>query len=253
MPTAILIDKKGSIKEVVLKTFSESDLYKKAGFKAADGFQNTHTWTIDAANKSYNITLYGKVSGRAGQENKYDFPPPVDNTLFFGSCILVNNLSEDKTTIDSVTKDEWKILYDHLFGGFEDLGSEDSDESDDEDDIDAGLPRTAEGYAKDGFIVEDGIEDGIEDGESEDESDDDDDDEDESDISEEEVRPTKKRKATPVKKKAVKEEKVSKEKVQKVSKDKKKSTVFDRIVEEPLVVNDSFMDCTSELEEEEYI
>lgn len=237
MPTAILIDKKGSIKEVVLKTFSESDLYKKAGFKTADGFQNTHTWTINAANKNYNISLYGKVSGRAGQENKYDFPPPVDNTLFFGSCILVNNLSEDKTKIDSVSKDEWKILYDHLFGGFEDLGSEDSDESDDEEDEDAGLPRTKSGYAKDGFIVED---DAIED---EDDNESDESVEEESDISEEEVRPTKKRKVAPPKKKVEK----------KVPKEKKKLTVFDRIVEEPQTINDAFMDCTSELEEEEYI
>lgn len=237
MPTAILIDKKGSIKEVVLKTFAESDLYKKAGFKAADGFQNTHTWTINAANKIYNISLYGKVSGKAGQENKYDFPPPVDNTLFFGSCILVNNLSEDKTKIDSVSKDEWKILYDHLFGGFEDLGSEDSDESDDEEDEDAGLPRTKSGYAKDGFIVED---DAIED---EDDNESDESVEEESDISEEEVRPTKKRKVAPPKKKVEK----------KVPKEKKKLTVFDRIVEEPQTINDAFMDCTSELEEEEYI
>lgn len=245
MPTAILIDKKGSIKEVVLKTFAESDLYKKAGFKAADGFTNRHTWTIDAANKIYNISLYGKVSGKAGQENKYDFPPPVDNILFFGSCILVNNLSEDKTTIDSVSKDEWKILYDHLFGGFEDLGSEDSEESDDEDDIDADLPRTKSGYAKDGFVVEDGVEDGGEDDAIEDEDDNDSDEsvEEESDISEEEVRPTKKRKIAPPKKKVEK----------KIPKEKKKSTVFDRIVEEPPVINDSFMDCTSELEEEEYI
>ena len=237
MPTAILIDKKGSIKEVVLKTFAESDLYKKAGFKTADGFQNTNTWTINAANKNYNISLYGKVSGRAGQENKYDFPPPVDNTLFFGSCILVNNLSEDKTKIDSVSKDEWKILYDHLFGGFEDLGSEDSDESDDEEDEDAGLPRTKSGYAKDGFIVED---DAIED---EDDNESDESVEEESDISEEEVRPTKKRKVAPPKKKVEK----------KVPKEKKKLTVFDRIVEEPQTINDAFMDCTSELVEEEYI
>ena len=243
MPTAILIDKKGSIKEIILKTFVESDLYKKAGFKGGDGFKLTNTWAINEANKNYNISIYGKTDGRAGQENKYDFPPPVDNTLFFGSCILVNNLSEDKTTIDSVSKDEWKILYDHLFGGFEDLGSEDSEESDDEDDEDAGLPRTKSGYAKDGFVVEDGL---IEDGEEEDD-DGDDEDEEESELDdisevEEDVRPAKKRKIVPEKKKAEK----------KIPKDKKKSTVFDRIVEEP-VMNDSFMDCTSELEEEEYI
>jgi hypothetical protein len=240
MPTALIIDKKGSIKEIVLKIFVESDLYKKAGFKSADGFKHVQTWTIDAANKTYNISLYGKTDGRAGQENKYDFPPPVDNILFFGSCVLVNNLSEDKKTIDSISKEEWKVLYDHLFGGFEDLGSEDSEESDDEDDEDNVLERTKAGYAKDGFVVEDGIEDDID---EDDDDDDDDESEEESDISEEEVRPTKKRKVAPPKKKIEK----------KIPKEKKKSTVFDRIIEEPLVINDAFMDCTSELEEEEYI
>ena len=230
MPTAVIIDKKGSIKEIVLKTFSESDLYKKAGFKGADGFQNTHTWTVEVANKCYNITLYGKVTGRAGQENKYDFPPPVDNTLFFGSCVLVNNLSEDKTTIGSITKDEWKILYDHLFGGFEDIGSEDSEDEEEEKQEYEQFERTVTGYVKDGFIVEDGVEEDDEEEETE---------EDDDDTSEEEIRPVKKMKITLVKKK--------------IPKEKKKSTVFDRIVEDSSLLNDSFMDCTSELEEEEYV
>jgi len=234
MPTAILIDKKGSIKEIVLKTFVEADLYKKAGFKNNDGFKEVHTWGIDAANKHYQITLYGKVSGRAGQENKYEFPPPVDTTLFFGSCILVNNLSADKQTIDSVSKDEWKILYDHLYGGFEDIGSEDSEDEEDEEDDD-GIEKTTTGYAKDGFVVDDGEEDEDLDEETDDEETDDDNE------SEEEVRPIKKRKAAPVKKKDTK-----------IAKEKKKSTVFDRIVEEP-ITNDNYMDCTSELEEEEYV
>jgi len=236
MPTAILIDKKGSIKEIALKTFVEADLYKKAGFKGADGFKEVHAWAIEAENKRYQITLYGKVSGRAGQENKYEFPPPVDTTLFFGSCILVNNLSADKQTIDSLSKDEWKILYDHLYGGFEDIGSEDSEDEEDDNDEDDGIERTKTGYAKDGFVVDDGEEDvDTEDDESED-------DESEGNDDEEEVRPIKKRKVTPTKKKEDK----------KISKDKKKSTVFDRIVEEP-ITNDNFMDCTSELDEEEYI
>ena len=230
MPTALIVDKKGSIKEIVLKTFVESDLYKKAGFKVADGFKENHTWTIEASNKTYHITLYGKVTGRAGQENKYEFPPPVDNVLFFGSCILVNNLSEDKQTIDSVSKDEWKILYDHLYGGFEDIGSEDSEDEEDDEEED-GIDKTRTGYAKDGFVVEDGIEDEDDEEEESDEESD--------DVSEEEVRPIKKRKATAVKPKE-----------KKIPKEKKKSTVFDRIVEEPV---ESFLDCTSELEEEEYV
>ena len=31
-----------------------------------------------------------KDSGRAGSENKFEFPPPVDNELYFGNCILLN-------------------------------------------------------------------------------------------------------------------------------------------------------------------
>ena len=228
MPTALVIDKKGSIKEITLKTFDESELYKKAGFKNNDGFACATEWDVEVGDKTYSISLYGKTNGRAGQENKYDFPPPVDNVLFFGSCILINRSTDsDKVTkIESLTKEEWKVIYDSLFGEFEDLGSEDSEDEDDEDDD---LSRTKSGYVKDDFIVDD---DEVEEEEDEEEEEDDDEDEDEV----EEIKPKKVQKKKP--------------KVAKIAKDKKKPTVFDRIESED---PSTFLDCTSELEEEEYV
>ena len=52
----------------------------------------------------------------------------------------------------NLTSGEWNRIYDHLYGGFEDIGDEDSEESDDEDE---GLPKTKSGYMKDDFIVDD--------------------------------------------------------------------------------------------------
>jgi hypothetical protein len=54
-------------------------------------------------------------------------------------------------------ENEWLKLYEHLFGGFEDLGDEDSYSEDDED-----IPdelKTKHGYLKDGFVVSSDAED----------------------------------------------------------------------------------------------
>jgi hypothetical protein len=203
MPVIILIDKTGTIKETSLKQYVESDLYKKAGFKTSDQFKLHTTWAIELETKKYLISLYGKTEGKANQENKYDFPPPIDKVLFFGSCILVNK--NDDGEVVNLSESEWEQVYEKLFGGFEDLGSSDSEEEEDEYDG----PTTKQGYAKDGFVVDD------------DEGDDYQDDS-ESDSSEPEIKV--KGKNTP-KKQPIKE------------------TVF---------LESEYLDCKSELSEEDY-
>ena len=201
-----------------MKSFVEADLYKKAGLKAAEGFERVHEWTLDGET----VVLYGKSTGRAGQENKYDFPPPVDKVLFFGACILTSSTG-------TLKKVRWEEIYEELFGGFEDIGDEDSEDSEEEDE-DEDLPKTKSGYAKDGFIVDDSDE-------SEEEEDEEEDDVDEGDEDEEEpvVVKTKAKKPT---KKGVK---------------KAKQTVFAKIdTAEASAQENLFLDCTSELEEEAY-
>lgn len=236
MPITILcVEKTGAIKEVELKTYNESELYKKANFKTAQDFELQTEWGAEIGGKSYSVSVFGKTTGRAGQENKYDFPPPIDTTLFFGSCILVNKCAG---VPESLSKSEWKLIYEHLFGGFEDIGDEDSEE-DDEDDISDSVPRTKEGYVKDDFIVDDDEDDYDDEDESQEEE-----------TSEEEVvvkkhllKTTKKKQVkTPVK--AQVKASSNKKKPEKVT-----QNVFSKTIEE----SDTYLDCTSELSEEEYV
>jgi len=152
----IIIEKGGNVKELKVKNFNEDELYKKCGFKSSTDFNLQSVWeNIKINSTSYNIHVYGKLVGRANQENKYEFPPPLDNALFFGSCTLVNKIDN---VPKNLTTGEWNRIYDHLYGGFEDLGDEDSVESEDEDE-DENLPKTKSGYVKDDFIVDDDFDD----------------------------------------------------------------------------------------------
>jgi len=172
MPKIIIIDKTGTLKVLNVKDFSEDTLYKKAGLKSKEGFCLQHTWGPDDC-IDHSIRLYAKKTGRAGQENKYDFPPPVDNTLFFGPCVLVG-CDVDTGEVVDLEEDDWEEIYEYLFGGFEDIGE--SDDDDDDEDVDTEdeleaiknktgvvVKQTKQGYAKDGFIVDDDEENDAED------------------------------------------------------------------------------------------
>ena len=148
----LIIDKTATIKELKVKKFSEEDLYKKCGLTQNKDFEKQTTWNVSLKGNTYNISLYAKKEGRAGQENKYDYPPPVDKELYFGSNALV--YFDDNGVPQDLTKKQWEKIYEHLFGGFEDLdGSE--EESTDETDAYNELEKTKSGYAKDNFVVDD--------------------------------------------------------------------------------------------------
>ena len=160
MTSIVLIDKTGNISDKKVKQYDERELYKKAGFKKADGFSIQTTWeNISIDDKCYSkLVMYGKTGGNAGKENQYEFPPPVDTILCFGTVLIVhkdkNNNAKDLRVSD------WNSIYDYLYGGFEDTGNngeENDDENDDDElkEVDAN-EITKQGYLKDDFIVEDG-------------------------------------------------------------------------------------------------
>ncbi len=78
------------------------------------------------------ISLYAWTEGRAGKENKYDLPPPVDNELYFGNMFAICHDGQNNELI-SLSVSEWEDFYEMAFGGFEDLGSEDSYSEDDDE------------------------------------------------------------------------------------------------------------------------
>jgi len=242
MPSVLIVEKNGNIKSTSLKTVNDEELCKKAGFKTVDGFKSHTNWTIDLNGQTFSVHLYGKTDGRANQENKYEFPPPVDTVLFFGSCVLVN-INAQTGEAEDLTKDDWEEIYDELYGGFEDIGDEESEE--DLSDDDSEVSRTKSGYVKDGFVVDDKEEEE----EEEDEEEEDEEEEDEEDYEEEEeevvVKKTKKavgRAKTLKPKKATTVKKATKTKAP-------KNTVFTNMTENAT----SYLDCSSELTEEEYM
>ena len=154
MVKILVINKSCDIEQKVYKLEDESELYKKAGFKSMVGFEKIHSWFIDTEGKLYEYVVYGKKEGKPNHENKYEFPPPIDNILLFDSCVIVK---KRKNTLKSITVEEWEKLYEELYGGFEDIDNESEISGEEEDDEE--LPRTKTGYVEDDFVVEDYEED----------------------------------------------------------------------------------------------
>ena len=154
MVKVVIIEKLGNIKNSDFKNFDIENLHKKCNFRKKEHFELRHTWSLDKDNLF--VSLFAKDKGRANSENKYDLPPPLDNKLYFGSIVLVKH--KDKTLSNENVKDvsinDWKNLYEKLFGGFEDLNG-DNDSYSEEEEIPEHF-KTKEGYSKeDGFIVDD--------------------------------------------------------------------------------------------------
>ena len=183
--TFLIVEKTGSLKEVSVKSINKDEIYKKCGFRKPDGFECRTTWkNVKVGNQNYSVQLWARDDGKADTENKYDFPPPVDNTLYFGNCALVQVLNNNHDSFTSLSKDLWLKIYEALFGGFEDIGDEnDDDEPDELDAIKKDMKTKKTGYLKDGFVVDSDEEDEVVASDGDEESDEDDEDSDE-DVSE---------------------------------------------------------------------
>jgi hypothetical protein len=157
--TIVIVEKSGDLKSTTIKDFKEEDLFKKCGFKKGEDFVKQNDWTVRTGGKKYVISVYAKTDGRANSENKYDFPPPIDSTLFFGSCAIV--AKDGNSAYTDLSVDLWNKIYEKLFGGFEDLAATAAEDENEEDEL-ANVPKemkTKDGYLKDGFVVDGSDED----------------------------------------------------------------------------------------------
>jgi hypothetical protein len=179
--TIVIVSKTGTLSECVVQPSKETTideltilLSKKCGYRNHDGFSCYHTWRYknkhkysfhtgggggDATVPKYiYVDLWTKTDGRAGQENKYELPPPIDELLVFGNMALVARI--DKETAVNLTIELWTKIYEKLFGGFEDLSLTVAEDENEIDELDA-IPdckKTSNGYLKDGFVVEDDMD-----------------------------------------------------------------------------------------------
>jgi len=174
----IIVERLGSLKMLSIKEFKQEDLYKKCGFKKSEDFMKQTEWNVKYDGKKYLIQVFAKTEGRANSENKYDFPPPIDNTLFYGSCAVVGQIKKEdgSKTYVNLSIPLWNKIYEKLFGGFEDLASTAKEDEEEEDELD-NIPKekkTKQGYLKDGFVVDSSDTEETSISETSDEDDDDD-------------------------------------------------------------------------------
>ena len=151
MLTILQIKSNGDISEKNVKQIEEDALYKQCNYKNDKDFELLHVYSFTRRGEKHCYKVFGKKTGRANNENKYDFPPPIDTTLFFGTICIVKRV--ENVFVDLTQKD-WEKTYEELFGGFEDLDGSEEERSIDSE-IYSDDDYTKEGYLKDNFIVDD--------------------------------------------------------------------------------------------------
>jgi hypothetical protein len=148
MTSIVLVETNGTVKQLKAKDISVETLYKKCGFRVATDFGKRASWVTD---DQHTVELWAKDDGKANNENKYDFPPPVDTALYFGTCALIR--VDETGNIVNLPIETWTKIYEKLFGGFEDIGDEDEFSEDELENVSKEL-KTKHGYLKDGFVVD---------------------------------------------------------------------------------------------------
>jgi len=153
----VIVDKSGSLKTLKVKDFKEEEIYKKCGLKKAGCFKKRAEWSTKIDKTKYAVQVHASTEGVANTENKYDFPPPADNMLFFGSCAIVCK-TMPLGNYTNLSVQLWTKIWEKLFGGFEDLSLTCATDDAEIDELDA-IPaskKTQQGYLKDGFVVDSG-------------------------------------------------------------------------------------------------
>lgn len=152
MSKYVLVTKTGEIEQKNTKNKIEDEkIFKLCNYKSVSGFEKLHCFRVDKMDSDDGYEVYGKKNGRANSENKYEFPPPIDAELYFGSLCIIKR--ENGEIVD-LNIDEWTVVYETLFGGFEDIEGSDGERSVDSE-VYSSDEYTKEGYHKDSFIIDD--------------------------------------------------------------------------------------------------
>lgn len=128
MASVLILTQKAEVKNSKLSVSAVSlkDIQKYFKKKVEPEVLGTYKY------KTLTLFLFGYTTGKAGNENKHEFPPPHDTTLAFGDIMLIASKDENSFTNPVVFKEEdYETFYSRAFGGFDDI---DEDENDDEDD-----------------------------------------------------------------------------------------------------------------------
>jgi len=119
----------------------------------------THEWKIMKKGIKYKLSVYAKTTGRFNLVNRYEFPPPIAATLFYGDVFIIGykkGVKHHKYELVDLTVDMWKKFCRHVFQ-YENLENSEKADEQEIDDLDfvPSHKKTKHGYLLDDFVVDD--------------------------------------------------------------------------------------------------
>jgi hypothetical protein len=131
MKSAILINKSGDTEEIKINKITPNCISRCFKVKGKGKSEHLNKWVYNGMN----INMYGYEDGEAGNENKFELPPPIEDKLFFGDLLFV--FCDSKNNLQELSMEKFIEFYNETMGGFEDIeDTEDEEESEDEDESD---------------------------------------------------------------------------------------------------------------------
>ncbi len=128
----VILQPKGTCRNALLPA-DQKDLLSPAAVggilrrATAPELLGTYKWS------GMTLHLFGYKTGKVGTENKHELPPPHDKVLVFGDIVVIATKGSTQQMVSFATTDYQKFHTDG-HGGFEDLGSQDSETDEDEED-----------------------------------------------------------------------------------------------------------------------
>ena len=131
MKSAILINKSGDTEEIKINKITPNCISRCLKAKGKGKSEHLNKWVYN----DMNINMYGYKDGEAGDENKFELPPPIEEKLFFGDLLFVN--CDSNNNLQELNLEKFIEFYNETMGGFEDIeDTEDEDESTEAGDTD---------------------------------------------------------------------------------------------------------------------
>ena len=191
---ALVLSEKGDVDQVKLPGKGELTIANiKTYLKKKTGLECVGTYPY----KQLFLFVFGLTSGKEGEENNHQLPPPHDSTPLYGDIVLVASKDEESFAEPVPFKpEEYEQFYTKSFGGM--------DVSDDEEGEEV-VEEVVEDAVED--IIEEPAEEEkefVEEGDDDDEEDEDDEEEDAGEVVDEEGVPAVAVKAKPKKRKQAK-------------------------------------------------
>jgi hypothetical protein len=109
MRAVVVVNKDGTLRQQLTRMTRAADLYKTIGLKASPDFGEKARWPVPASlalappGTMCDVRMFGKTTGHSRFANVYGFPPPINQTVFIGTCVAalfcddeMSNLSVDQ-------------------------------------------------------------------------------------------------------------------------------------------------------------